>query len=202
MTKLPEDPFYPGEVYDILARADKMIKEAEAKIPWTKVRESDELSGWRELKAHHYILPNGEEKAFDISVHSDSTCVLAITKTQEVVLVKQFRPGPENFTLELPGGLVDPGEEAMVGAARELTEETGYSGELQPVGEFWLGAYSTGRKHSYLATNCEWVHEQKTDDDEFIEVVLMPLDEFREWVHTAESATVITAYRALRIYDS
>ena len=169
---------------------------------WNKVKDRAEPTGWRRIFSRHFILPTGQEKGFDIDNHRDSSMVLAITENEEVILVKQFRPGPERMLVELPGGIVDEGEEPAVGAARELLEETGYAGELSPIDTLWLDAYSTGCKYLFLATNCKWVQEQRTDDDEFIEVILMPLEEFREWIHTeSEVMDNNCAFKALKRYD-
>lgn len=192
----------PPSLDELLAKAEAVTKTWEKRMSWLKLGESDKPIGWRKIFSRRYLLPNGAEKAFDISVHFDSACVLALTPDEQVVLVKQFRPGPERFTLELPGGLVDKGEEQPLEAIRrEFLEETGFSGELEKVGQFLLGAYSTGQKHAFLATNCEWVQEQRGDDDEFIEVVLMPLEKFREWLDTADMVDTGCAYRALKAYD-
>lgn len=187
----------PGKLEDVTKKVEEALTETYKRIPWTKVKSSKELSGWRETKAYHYILPDGQEKVFDIAMHGDSTCILALTEDLKFILTKQYRPGPETFIIELPGGIVDSGEDPITGAARELLEETGYAGDLQPIGEFWLDAYSTGKKYSFLATNCKLVQGQKTDEDEFIEVILMSIEEFASWLQTADSTTALTAYRAL-----
>jgi ADP-ribose pyrophosphatase len=56
----------------------------------------------------------------------DYASVVAITEEQRIVIVRQYRPAVERYTLELPSGLVDPGEAPAVTAGRELLEETGY----------------------------------------------------------------------------
>jgi ADP-ribose pyrophosphatase len=106
--------------------------------------------------------------------------VVALTAAQEIVLVRQFRPGIGRTILELPGGTTDP-EDASPEAAvrRELLEETGYTGERFLA----TGCYSpnpashTNLVHCFLATDVVRTHDPHPDDTEHLEVVLMPLDE-------------------------
>ena len=61
--------------------------------------------------------------------------VVPVTPDQEVVMVKQFRHGSRSITLEIPGGIIDPGEAPASAGARELLEETGYAGSApEPLG--------------------------------------------------------------------
>lgn len=65
----------------------------------------------------------------------DFVSIVALTRSDELVLVRQFRPAVEEKTLELPSGHIDPGETAVAAAARELSEETGYGvGSLEEMG--------------------------------------------------------------------
>jgi len=76
----------------------------------------------------------GEEPYYSLRL-PDYAAVLAITAEERVVIVRQYRPAVERYTLELPSGLVDPGETAAEAARRELLEETGYeAGELEVLG--------------------------------------------------------------------
>jgi ADP-ribose pyrophosphatase len=59
---------------------------------------------------------------------TDYVTVVAVSTARELVLVRQFRPAVERFTLELPSGHVDPGERPEESAQRELREETGFAG--------------------------------------------------------------------------
>lgn len=59
-------------------------------------------------------------------VESDAVCILAMTTDQKIILIRQFRPVVSEYTLELPAGYVDDGEDIVTCAKRELYEETGY----------------------------------------------------------------------------
>ena len=63
----------------------------------------------------------------------DYAAVVAVTSEQRILLVRQYRPAVERYTLELPSGLVDPGETPAEAASRELTEETGYAADCMEV---------------------------------------------------------------------
>ena len=69
----------------------------------------------------------GEEPYYSLKL-PDYTVVVAITEEQRVLIVRQYRPAVERETLELPSGIVDPGETPLESARRELLEETGYAG--------------------------------------------------------------------------
>jgi ADP-ribose pyrophosphatase len=84
----------------------------------------------------------GEEPYYSLKL-PDYAAVVAITEEHQVLIVRQYRPAVERDTLELPSGIVDPGETPEAAARRELLEETGYQGGVWQV----LGAMEpdTGR---------------------------------------------------------
>ena len=70
----------------------------------------------------------GTEREFVVIRAPDWVNVVALTTEGEIVLVRQFRFGVDGFSLEIPGGVMEPGEDVVTAGLRELREETGYSG--------------------------------------------------------------------------
>ena len=108
--------------------------------------------------------------------------VIALTSANEIVLVRQYRFGTASYTLELPGGLVDPDESLVKAAERELEEETGYTcGEkLIPLGKIGQNpVFMDSYVHHFLALDVKLTKKQILDAGENIEVILMPLEELK-----------------------
>jgi 8-oxo-dGTP pyrophosphatase MutT (NUDIX family) len=108
--------------------------------------------------------------------------VIALTSDNEIVLVQQYRFGTASYTLELPGGLVDPDESPIKAAERELEEETGYTcGEkLIPLGKIGQNpVFMDSYVHHFLALDVKLTKQQTLDAGENIEVILMPLEELK-----------------------
>jgi len=126
-------------------------------------------------------LPNGLREIFFIDQDRDSVQVLCITKdaNPDVILVQQFRAGPEETQLELPGGGLEPEEEPLHAGVRELLEETGYVGDATYMGSLPYSPYSSGRRHCVLVINAKQVDTQRLDPNEFVTVSKMPLRDFR-----------------------
>jgi 8-oxo-dGTP pyrophosphatase MutT (NUDIX family) len=102
--------------------------------------------------------------------------VVATTARGEVVMVRQWRHGANKVTLEIPGGLVDPGEAPAAAAARELLEETGYAApRVRSLGAANPNPALFGNLvYTYLAENCERVAEVRNGPLEETWVELVP----------------------------
>ncbi len=135
--------------------------------------------GWVRVTQRIYRLPDGRHVRWDMFGGGSSVGVLALTPDGAVVCVRQFRPGPDRIVLNLPGGFVEPDETPVEGAARELTEETGYvAGELEHVVTA-MAASSTGHRHVVIARNCVPAGQQALDEYEDCEVVVLPVADVR-----------------------
>jgi ADP-ribose pyrophosphatase len=147
------------------------------------------LKSWKILKSNYLRpryrfdqceLPNG--KVFEATALEFRAwaVVLALTKNQEVVLVRQYRHAAQGVFWEFPGGVVDDGENPLDGARREMQEETGYTttSNIIEIGRFYPNpALQTNQMYGYLAYDAEKTAVQELDDAEDIEVHLVPLDE-------------------------
>jgi ADP-ribose pyrophosphatase len=129
----------------------------------------------------HFRLPDGRERDYDLVQHVDAVTILPVDNLGQVHLVRQYRIGAEQELLELPAGVMDPGEEPEITAHRELREEIGKDCvEMIRLGGFYMAAgYSTEYMHVYLALNLK-ESPLDHDDDEFLTIVKVPVSEVLE----------------------
>src|SRR4051794_18721059 len=128
------------------------------KLHWRKRDERVVYTNYRTILSRTFETPDGVDD-FEIKLEPDGAAVLALTSAREVVLVREFRPGPEEWLLELPGGNVDGGENASSAATRELLDETGYTASLRYAGAMADCACSTRRRHVFVAIDAQQLRE-------------------------------------------
>jgi 8-oxo-dGTP pyrophosphatase MutT (NUDIX family) len=129
--------------------------------------------------------------------------VVALTPERRLVVVRQFRFGTGTVTTEIPGGVVDPGEEPSEAARRELREECGYTSErwsslgaVQP-----NPAFHDNLCHHFLAEDARPTHPQELDRGEDIQVDTLALDEVRARIDAGEIRHSLVICALARVID-
>jgi len=130
----------------------------------------------------------GETTTFNVLKTLDWINVVATTTDDHILLVKQYRVGTDSFTLETPGGGVNPGEDLLMAAKRELREETGYDCEsIEKLMTVEVNpAFMNNRCHFYWAKNCVEVGELKLDQFEEIQVIKMPVSGIKNYLKSGK----------------
>lgn len=128
----------------------------------------------------------GEIHEFQVLKSPDWVAVVPVTPEGELVMVRQYRHGTGDLSLEPPGGLVKDGQDPEQSAREELEEETGYVAEkLESLG--WMHpmpALFTNRFYVYLALNARPTGRLNPDETEEIETVLVPVEELRDYIRS------------------
>ena len=161
---------------------------------------------WYKVRKDTLRLPDGQVlDDYYVSVRPEIVVIFAVTAEDEVVFVRQYRPGAQAITIELPGGTFDS-EDAAAAGERELLEETGYRCEsVVPLGAVYADASKNSNQiHSFLGLRAVLVSQQSLDEVETasggVDVVLIPLRELRDRMRSGEiknESTVLAIYRAL-----
>jgi ADP-ribose pyrophosphatase len=174
------------------------VREAvEVTQSWELIRERPGSAGYLPISTCTYALPDGTNAEWDIFGKTRSVAVVAITDNGEVVLARQFRPGPGRVLDELPGGNVEDGEDVTTAAERELFEETGYAGELMVAGTSWLASACRTQRFVVVARRARQTAVPRNQPDEFCEVVLVTLAQFRAHLRSGQLTDVDLGYIAL-----
>lgn len=166
--------------------------------PWRLLGQRPGPGGFLTIQTQTFAMPDDRHVDWDVLTGGRTVAVVAITDDEQVVLTRQFRPGPGKVLLELPGGMVEEHEGVVEAAARELSEETGFAAaDLTLVGQTWLASYATTRRYAVLATGCRRLGGQHLDQDEVCEVATMTLGEFVAHLRTGQLTDVDIAWMCL-----
>lgn len=179
---------------------------------FTRIEPTDEYQVGGKFKktvvVKHFHTADGKVHEFTTfhkeNIHAGA--VIAVTPDAKVAVSYQFRPGPERWMYEIPGGMFGRDEDFQAAALRELQEETGYvSDEVELLGTSCRDAYVNATWHYYLAKNCYPAKNGQTLDeeesDQGLEVRLITIDEL---IYNAthdlmtDPAAVLMAYEKLK----
>jgi len=173
--------------------------------PWRRA-ETDRLHACRvfDLDRIRFEPPEGGDGRWYYVIDAPHWVnVIPVTDDGDVLMVRQFRFGIAQPTLEIPGGMCDGDEAPAVAAARELLEETGYrAGTIQEIG--WVHPnppIQNNRCYTYLARDLEFDGSANPDSDERIEVVKVPLDQVPPMLvdGTITHALVLAAFQMFEV---
>ncbi|MDR2103711.1 MAG: NUDIX hydrolase [Treponema sp.] len=126
--------------------------------------------------------PEDELKPFTVMDAPDWAIVIPLLQTSQgkaFVMVRQWRHGTQELSLEFPGGVFEPGEDGLKAALRELREETAYvPGKIEKLGKMGPNpAIMSNRVHFFLAEDLSLAGSQEPDDDEYLDVSIVPQEE-------------------------
>lgn len=146
-------------------------------------------------------LHNGRRAIREVVEHPGGVCVAALTRKQELLMVRQFRYPYREELLELPAGKIDPGEEPLVCGRRELREETGAAaGSYTSLGRLYPSpGYFNEIIYLYLAEGLTF-GEQHPDEDEFLDLVRIPLKDAVKMVMENKITDAKTQTAVLKVW--
>jgi ADP-ribose pyrophosphatase len=147
-------------------------------------------------------LADGSEVIREVAEHAHSVVILALGAEGRIAFVRQWRSPVAGLLLELPAGVVEPGEDPVRSAARELQEEAGLKpGSLEPLPRFYVApGWTDEYLHGFLARDCE-PSQLPQDDDERVVVEHYSLGEAMDLIETGaiEDAKTIVCLQALAL---
>ncbi len=177
--------------------------------PWDIIASKEEGSfGIFSIRRSRARSPRtGREHDFIILESPPWVNIIPLTQDDQVVMIRQWRHGIGQDTLEIPGGVVEHGDTPLLAAHRELREETGYGAdEMIPLGYVHPNpAFQDNRCYTYLAKNATLNGTQDLDDKEDIEIVLVPISEVPDLIRNGvitHSLITVAFYRYFMEYLS
>ncbi|WP_070121599.1 NUDIX domain-containing protein [Bacillus marinisedimentorum] len=150
-----------------------------------------------DLKLQEVRLPNGKTSKREIVKHPGAVAVIACTDEGRLILVRQYRKPMDRVMVEIPAGKLEPGEEPLVTAKRELEEETGYIADsLEKIISFYTSpGFADELVHLYEAKGLKKGDGTAVlDADEFVDVMEVTLQEAGQLIENHEIYDAKTAY--------
>lgn len=135
------------------------------------IKSQSVYSGEISVKAAKLVI-NGKFSKKEYIQYSNSVGIIPIDNNNNLLLIKQYRFAAKKSLIEIPAGKIENGETPEMAALRELNEETGYTGTLTPMTQWYLApGYSTEKMHLFLATDLKKIKPRLAmDHDEMIKL--------------------------------
>lgn len=153
-----------------------------------------------DLRLDEALLPNGEKARREVVEHPGGVCIAALTDEHELLFVRQFRYPYQEIVTELPAGKLEKGEDPLVAGKRELEEETGVTAKRYTfLGKIYPSPGYCGEIiYLYLAADLSF-GDTHPDDDEFLEVMRIPLQKAVDMVLSGEFPDAKTQIGVLKV---
>ncbi|MFC4558730.1 NUDIX hydrolase [Virgibacillus kekensis] len=152
------------------------------------------------LQVDDVTLPNGKTSKRELIKHPGAVAVIAITEDKKILFVEQYRKPLEKSLVEIPAGKLEPGEGPETTAYRELEEETGYTANsMEFVTSFYTSpGFADELMYLYITEDIEPLKETVAgDDDEFVELLELTLEEAKQYVQDQRIHDAKTNYAVL-----
>lgn len=150
------------------------------------------------------LMPDGRTAEWDFLMHKGAAAIVPVDSDGKIIMVRQYRNAPERYTLEIPAGGLNPKEDRMTAAARELEEETGYrAGKVEHLMDMYTTFAYCNEVISIYYTQELTKSKQHLDEDEFVEIERYTIEELVEMIlngiiQDAKTIAAVLAYKEIR----
>lgn len=149
------------------------------------------------LQVDEVLLPDGNKGKRELVKHPGAVAIVAVTDEEKIIFVEQYRKPLERSLVEIPAGKIEANEEPIVTARRELEEETGYTTDkLQYVTSFYTSpGFADEIIHIYYTNQLKILTDKVAgDDDEFVELITLTLEEAEQYMKEQKIHDAKTVY--------